>query len=111
MSVVEIEIGQKFSQIDLLNLNYFELLSAVKISNYSFIGFECLLKSTISIKLKNINPQCLSKMFSVKKLMANIIQKDTLRMLNGLSEVLNKKIMNIKKEIKPSSPVVIKKYK
>ena len=55
-----------------------------------FYTFSSLLKNNTSINEKNINPQCLDKMFSVKKFNPTSIQNDTLKISKGNREILNK---------------------
>ena len=55
-----------------------------------FYTFSSLLNNSTSINEKNINPQCLDKMFSVKKFNPTSIQNDTLKISKGNREILNK---------------------
>lgn len=55
-----------------------------------FYTFSSLLNNNTSINEKNINPQCLDKMFSVKKFNPTSIQNDTLKISKGNREILNK---------------------
>ena len=55
-----------------------------------FYTFSSLLNNNTSINEKNINPQCLDKMFSVKKFNPTSIQNDTLKISKGYREILNK---------------------
>lgn len=55
-----------------------------------FYTFSSLLNNNTIINEKNINPQCLDKMFSVKKFNPTSIQNDTLKISKGNREILNK---------------------